>query len=166
VRLLLGWNAGSSVRIDWVPVQISALLTEVFDSVFGRERGDIMQLHIDSDVNTWHVPEVHLRQALVNVFKNAEQAMAGRNNMKLVVHCFRGSEAGELCINVHDNGPGFSSTAKEQAFDPFFTTKGVDEGTGLGLYISYYLLEQIGGKIQIEESVNGASLTIKIPGRK
>ena len=52
----------------------------------------------------------------------------------------------------------------KKVFDPFFTTKGVGSGTGLGMAISFGIIEEHGGLIEINSKVNeGSSLTIKLP---
>ena len=65
---------------------------------------------------------------------------------------------------VIDNGSGMCRETVNQIFTPFFTTKGRDKGTGLGLFISYNLVNEIGGTIKLEsEDGKGATVTIRIP---
>ena len=67
-------------------------------------------------------------------------------------------------FTVEDNGPGFTKEERERAFEAFFSTKQVGLGTGLGLYISYYLLSQVGGRIAIDEHYGpGAKMLIALP---
>lgn len=165
VKLLVGFGSGGKTSADWSKINTKSWLEELFNSALPKSSKVKLQLHVDGSVNEVFVPEIPLRQALINVFQNAEQAMRQQEHALLLVHCFHNGETGEFCVSVHDNGPGFSPEARERAFDPFFTTKAPGDGTGLGLYISYYLLEQIGGTIQIEEAAYGASVVIKIPER-
>jgi two-component system sensor histidine kinase RegB len=161
VGLLLGYS-GSSTRVDWVSVNLRQWIEEIFISVFGKERLGALDLQLDELPQAVSLPEVSLRQVLVNVFRNAEQALRNQTP-RISVSCFRDFETAEFCLRIADNGPGFSAEARERAFDPFFTTKSQQEGTGLGLYISYHLLEQIGGRIQIEDAPVGAVVVVKVP---
>ena len=70
---------------------------------------------------------------------------------------------GCLQVSISDNGPGFTKEEREKAFEAFFTTKKQGFGSGLGLYISYYLLSQVGGRIAIEEpSGPGARMRVTL----
>jgi signal transduction histidine kinase len=65
---------------------------------------------------------------------------------------------------ITDNGPGFAKEERDKAFEAFFTTKKQGFGSGLGLYISYYLLSQVGGRIVIDEhSGRGARMRVTLP---
>ena len=60
-------------------------------------------------------------------------------------------------IDVIDNGVGIPEELRGKLFDPFFTTKDPDKGTGLGLSISHNLIEQIGGRIEVESELGKGS---------
>lgn len=67
-------------------------------------------------------------------------------------------------LRVQDNGPGISPAMREQIFDPFFTTKRRSQNLGLGLSISYNIIQNFGGKLIVEESYDqGASFCIQLP---
>ena len=67
-------------------------------------------------------------------------------------------------ITVSDNGPGILPDVLERIFIPFFTTKDAGRGTGLGLSVSYGIIEQHGGKIEVLSSPGkGSSFTILLP---
>jgi len=72
----------------------------------------------------------------------------------------------EICVEIHDNGPGMPKEVLQNIFDPFFTTKEVGKGTGLGLSISYSILEKLGGRILVaSEEGQGTTFTIYLPVR-
>jgi signal transduction histidine kinase len=85
-----------------------------------------------------------LQQVLMNVFVNAIQAMP--KGGRLVVRTGLREKFAE--ITIEDTGMGISSEARGKIFDPFFTTK--PDGTGLGLSIVYRIMEEHGGKVEIE----------------
>jgi two-component system NtrC family sensor kinase len=99
-----------------------------------------------------------LRQALLNVVRNA--AEAGARNLELSLT----AEDGEVRLALTDDGPGMSDDEVERAFDPFFSTKA--SGTGLGLAITKQILEDHDGTIRVDSALgHGATLTLVLPER-
>ncbi len=68
-----------------------------------------------------------------------------------------------LEIRFTDNGPGIDPAHIKQVFDPFFTTKEVGHGTGLGLSVSYMIIENGGGTIQAISPEDGSEFRIVLP---
>lgn len=67
-------------------------------------------------------------------------------------------------VSIHDNGIGISEQVQSRMFDPFFTTKPVGQGTGLGLAVSYRVMEQQGGQLECRSQLNkGAEFTVIVP---
>jgi signal transduction histidine kinase len=99
----------------------------------------------------------------MNLGINAIHAMAGGGT--LTVHTW--SEGDMIHLEITDTGTGISKINLQRIFDPFFTTKDVGEGTGLGLSVSYSLIERMGGAITVEsEEGKGTSFHIAIPDLK
>lgn len=98
--------------------------------------------------------EVRLGQVLVNLISNAADAMAGQTEKRLVV---RVEEGAGTVIRVRDTGPGIE--APEKIFDPFYSTKevGASEGMGLGLSISYGMVQSFGGAIRGRNAIEGGA---------
>ena len=113
--------------------------------------------------------EVRLGQVLLNLITNALDAMQGRETRHLTVAIDRGI-GGRHRIRVADTGPGIA--APERIFDPFYTTKEVaapeadgtgEEGMGLGLSISYGLVQSFGGRIRgRNRPEGGAEFTVEL----
>ncbi len=103
-----------------------------------------------------------LKQVLVNLLVNARQAISGSGNI-LVKAAYEPSNR-EIRVSVSDTGCGISPKVLDRIFDPFFTTKPVGEGTGLGLSVSYGIIQDHGGKIEVqsEEGV-GTTFTLILP---
>ena len=67
-------------------------------------------------------------------------------------------------ISVKDTGTGMTEEIRKKIYDPFFTTKEVGKGTGLGLYISYGIIEKHNGKIEVFSKIGeGTEFVITIP---
>ncbi len=100
-----------------------------------------------------------LREVFVNLIVNAVDAMpfGGR----LAISCERQEE--RLRLRFSDTGMGMSEEVRERIFEPFYTTKGM-QGTGLGLAVSYGIIERHGGHINVESEVGkGATFEIDLP---
>ncbi|WP_372603422.1 ATP-binding protein [Actibacterium sp.] len=100
--------------------------------------------------------EVRLQQVLLNLVSNALDAMTGQDRPRLEITL---SHQGDLVhLSVHDSGPGI--TEPEKIFDPFYSTKevGQSEGMGLGLSISYGLVQSFGGAIRGRNHPEGGAV--------
>jgi len=70
----------------------------------------------------------------------------------------------QLLISFHDNGKGIPAEILDKIFDPFFTTKTVGSGVGLGLSITYSIVQEHNGKIDVKsDKNNGTEFTISLP---
>ena len=72
-------------------------------------------------------------------------------------------EEDRFILTVTDNGPGIPDDVRDKVFDPFFTTKPVGEGTGMGLAISFKIIDAHQGEIKLVERERGAQLRVEIP---
>ncbi len=100
-----------------------------------------------------------LREVFVNLIVNAVDAMP--TGGKLSIGCVQ--EGSRLKLQFRDNGTGMPEDVRQKIFDPFFTTKGA-QGTGLGLSVSYSIIERHEGSISVASEVNsGTAFTIELP---
>jgi two-component system NtrC family sensor kinase len=104
--------------------------------------------------------EKQVEQVFISMLLNAGQSMPGGGTIRIET-C---TENGEFnCIKITDTGTGITEENLGKIFDPFFTTKN-DRGAGLGLSISYGIIERHGGKIEVQSNAGkGATFTIKLP---
>ncbi|MEE9116733.1 MAG: PAS domain S-box protein [Thermoplasmata archaeon] len=103
-----------------------------------------------------------LNQVFMNLIMNSSQAM-GKGDIWLKTW----SDEGSVYVQIRDNGKGIPEEKVTKIFDPFYTTK--VEGTGLGLSLSYRIVQAHDGDIKVESDVGkGTTMTIKLPteGRK
>jgi two-component system NtrC family sensor kinase len=102
-----------------------------------------------------------LQQVLLNLILNAEHAMRGERERRLVIAARHDVEAGAVELSVTDSGHGIDPANLSRVFDPFFTTREVGQGTGLGLSICYGIVRDHGGHIGVE-SRRGCGTTFRI----
>lgn len=108
------------------------------------------------------IPEIE--QVLLNLLKNAAQAMTGQEGAREIrIRTFR--ENAMAVIRIADTGPGIPETIVQKIFEPFFTTKEIGEGTGLGLSVSHSLITaNHHGELTVESSPgNGTCFIIRLP---
>jgi signal transduction histidine kinase len=76
----------------------------------------------------------------------------------------RYAEAGWVEVSIKDNGRGIAEDIQAKLFDPFFTTKPMGKGTGLGLFISYQIVEKHGGQLICQSQPDqGTAFILKLP---
>ncbi len=104
--------------------------------------------------------KVRLQQVIMNLVGNAADAMAGQRRKRCITITIQHVK-NRVHLKVRDTGPGLARP--EQVFDPFYTTKTVGEGLGLGLSISYGIVQSFGGDISGQNHASGgATFTVKL----
>ena len=104
-----------------------------------------------------------LNQVFMNILNNAIQAIPDeQENAQIVVKTETLDK--NLLVRLSDNGSGMSEEVKQRIFEPFFTTKPVGVGTGLGMSISYGIIEKHNGKLSVETALGqGTEFSISLP---
>ena len=102
---------------------------------------------------------LRLEQVMINLLSNAIDAMEGSPRPDVLVEIAEPVE-GRVEIRVSDNGPGLSDAVMPLLFDPFFTTKDPGKGLGLGLSISFNIIEDFGGRMRAENRSQGGATFI------
>jgi C4-dicarboxylate-specific signal transduction histidine kinase len=108
-----------------------------------------------------------LEQVLINLMVNARDALLGKREkdpeFKPWISVYAEQDEQSVRLWVEDNGGGIDPRLLERIFEPFFTTKPVGVGTGLGLSVSYGIVENMGGKLSVRNSSAGARFCIELP---
>lgn len=119
-----------------------------------------------------HVDAGQIQQVLTNLIVNAIQAISDQGTVTVALHqqlaqrpdAASNQKETYCCISVTDNGAGIREQDREHLFEPFFTTKDVGEGTGLGLSVSYGIIQDHGGWIDVQsEPGQGSCFTVYLP---
>lgn len=104
--------------------------------------------------------EVQLQQVIVNLLRNAFDAMQGSASPKVVVDAH--AEHRSVVVRISDNGPGIDPKDANKLFQTFYTTK--SDGMGIGLSISRSIVEASGGTLELDEPVlSGATFRLELP---
>ena len=116
-----------------------------------------------------------IQQVLLNILRNGAEAMqegsrheaeqGTRSGPRFVLRLAHEREAGMVRLEIEDNGPGMDEATRRRIFEPFFTTKPTDQGTGLGLSVSYFIItENHGGRMSVESTPGrGTRFIIRLP---
>lgn len=121
-----------------------------------------LTVELDPEVPVVRIDEGQLRQALLNLVRNAADAVAEIGGGRVTL-ATRRRAAGGVAIVVEDDGPGMTPDVIGKIFDPFFSTK--EGGTGLGLALTHEIIREHGGSIEVDsEPGRGARFTVELPG--
>ena len=140
-------------------------LGALVSSVMEFSRGELALAKVDLElVIVPDLPEVaadesQIRQALLNLVRNAKEAMPQGGRIRVEV---RGLDASWVRLTVGDSGPGISPENLSKIYDPFFSTK--DKGTGLGLALVQQIVSDHGGRIEVDLPPTGGTVfSISLP---
>lgn len=152
-------NFGRKEPLTFSKVNIDEIVRECFELLEYKLKNIYLKMELDLK-DSYCIDIEALRQIVVNIGLNAIQAMPDGGNLtvktsKRITH---------IVITIEDSGQGIDRAILDKIFDPFFTTKDVGEGTGLGLAVTYSLVKQMEGTIEVEsEMEKGTKFTIYLP---
>ena len=121
-------------------------------------QGAVLERNLAPEVAGVRLDQVALEQILVNLLRNALEAMAGKRGR---IRVSTAPLAGAVEVIVEDDGPGVPEDLRARLFSPF--TTGRASGTGLGLHISRSLAEEAGGALDLLENAPGARFRLRLP---
>ena len=103
----------------------------------------------------------YLVQVMMNLAVNARDAMPRGGTLTITTRNLKRGDQREVMLSIEDNGCGMSADIAGRIFEPFYTTKEVGRGTGLGLSVVHGIVEQAGGRMEVESAV-GVGTTMKM----
>lgn len=145
-------------RIELQPESLSEIAVEAARvSGCGVDVG----FEIPAEADGVRVDRVHIQQVIINLVRNAADAMRETGGRDIVISAVRASEA-EVEIRVSDKGGGIAEAVRDRLFSPFVTTK--TEGTGIGLSICRTIVEAHGGRIRaLDRPGGGTQFAFTVP---
>ncbi len=140
--------------------EVNDLLSEILD--FSREEDRVRNIHVETELANQQVyvrtERGRLRQALLNVLKNAREAMPRGGKLKISTEV----KENTYRIVISDTGYGMNDSVKHRTFSPFFSTK--PNGTGIGLAVTREIVEEAQGTIECSSSMGkGTTFTFQFP---
>ena len=128
-----------------------------------REAGIATALRLADGPQPIRCHPVLLEQVLVNLLLNARDSLVANRIAEPRIALSAAAEEGQIDILVHDNGPGIPAPLRGRVFEPFFTTKDSGKGTGLGLAVSYGIVRDSGGSLDLLDGVDGCTFRVRLP---
>jgi len=148
---------------DWHQVDLNQGIDSVLNIL--RIQATRKKVHIETDLDQLPALQCHpaqIHQVVMNLVHNAIDACEERGRVILRTR----SVGSNIEIHVLDNGQGISQDHLNKIFDPFFTTKEPGMGTGLGLSICHAIVEEHGGRIEVDSTVGrGTHFIVHLPIR-
>jgi two-component system, NtrC family, sensor kinase len=125
---------------------------------YKRKKGKQIVTDYATEVPFLNIVRDQLVQVFLNLILNALDATEEGGTIEIKTLC----EAGQLRIDIRDDGHGIAETSRQRIFQPYFTTK--ETGTGLGLFVCRNIMEENGGRIELtDSSPRGTTFTVWLP---
>jgi len=171
-RHLLDFARGGKYKVKSTDIN---KLVQKTSEMFGRTKKEInIHAQYQEDIWTVEVDQGQIKQALLNLYVNAWQAMPEGGELRLQtkntsldenhVKPFKTGPGNYVEISVGDTGTGMDEKTKKRIFEPFFTTKKMGRGTGLGLASVYGIIKNHGGFINVNSEIGkGTTFDIYLP---
>jgi two-component system sensor histidine kinase CpxA len=150
--------------LDWAPVDLDSLLTELADecALEASGRGCEIETSGADGAGIVHGDAELLRRAIENIVRNAIQHAPPGTRILL----YGGTDADSAIVSVRDRGPGVPDRALSKIFQPFYRVDAADRmssGAGLGLAIAQRAIALHGGNVRAENCAPGLRVTIRLP---
>ena len=152
------------------PLELNYLITEILDLYGGLRSNEQLITHLENDLPKIMGDATQLRQVLHNLLQNAQDATSELNGERapqidVRTESIRYSDADgatriAVSLSITDNGPGFDSKVMARAFEPYVTSK--PRGTGLGLPVVKKIVEEHGGRIELQHRKDGPGARVSI----
>ena len=147
---------------EYHDIDVNKLIGESMSLLEHQMRQSRIKLSLDLDPS---IPAIYgnwgkLQQVFINLFLNARDAMPSGGELRV----FSSMNDSMVIIDIEDTGVGISGDDIKRIYDPFFTTKKTGRGTGLGLAVTYGIVQEHGGRIFVDSVPGkGAHFKLKLP---
>ncbi len=161
IRQLLEFSR--QTKTQFKPVNLIEVVDDTIDFIEYKLRKEGIELQKRYSVNQAMVlaDKSQLKQVFLNIILNALQAMDNGGHLLICLHETDDGQA--FSLSFTDSGKGIAKEILDKVFDPFFSTKEIGEGTGLGLSVSYGIIQEHGGSIEVvSKEGSGSTFTVKL----
>ncbi|MFH1830287.1 MAG: PAS domain S-box protein [Pseudomonadota bacterium] len=176
VKRLLAFSSRKKAT-DYKPLKIKQVVKEALDFIRSTLPPTIeIRFHIERDCGTVSADPIQIQQVVMNLCTNACHAMQEKGGIINVevsavdldeefVQAYPRMHAGtHIKLSVTDIGIGMDQSTMKRMFEPFFTTRKEDEGSGLGLFVAYGIVESYAGTITVESELGkGSTFHVYLP---
>lgn len=153
-------HGGQAESEDWVYADVHRGLESTLNIVWSELKYKAELRKNYSTLPTIECLPAQLNQVFLNLLINAGHAIKERGTITIATSC----TDREVCIAIADDGVGIAPDHLKRIYDPFFTTKPVGKGTGLGLALSYGIVQKHQGRIEVESQIGrGTCFRIYLP---
>ena len=160
VHNMLGYARRMEPRLEDVDVNQTINQTIDILRTFAHANHIDIQTDLMDSVPIIAGDQAQLQQVILNLVSNAIDAIGKDGTVSVKSR----ADDSEIRVLIADTGPGIPENMQKKIFDPFFTTKSSGKGTGLGLWISYNIIEKLGGGLSLRSQMGqGAEFTITLP---
>jgi two-component system NtrC family sensor kinase len=160
VHNMLGYARRMEPRLEDVDVNQTIHQTVDLLENYARNNNIDIQTDLSPSLPIIAGDQAQLQQVVLNLVNNAIDAIGREGSISVTSR----ADKTDIRIIIADSGPGIPESVQKKVFDPFFTTKSTGKGTGLGLWISYSIIEKMGGNLALQSREGqGATFTITLP---
>jgi len=160
VHNMLGYARRMEPRLEDIDVNRTINQTVDILENFARTNNIDIQTDLAGNLPITAGDQAQLQQVILNLVNNAIDAIGKDGTVSIK----SSRDPSHITVVIADSGPGIPESMQKKIFDPFFTTKSTGKGTGLGLWISYNIIEKMGGKLSLQSREGqGAAFTITLP---
>ncbi|AEF55890.1 ATP-binding protein [Marinomonas posidonica] len=148
---------------ELTPVCLDTVIRDAIELMSSQIADQNCQLDYQTNASSLYVlaEPIRLEQVMVNLISNAVDALSSASLKQLSIEVHE--QNNKIIIDVSDTGIGIEESQIEQIFDPFFTQKEVGQGLGLGLSISYNIIQDFGGQIRVSSTPEtGSRFTLEL----
>ena len=164
IRALLGFASHNSANAEWAPFQLSQAIQQASALVKHQLEGQLIEVEIDlpEDLPPLVGNVGELEQVFINLMLNAQNAMPAGGTLQISARL----EGEEMEVSFRDSGEGILPEHLDRIFEPFFTTRAGEGGTGLGLAVSYRIVDTHEGRLTVDSKPgDGATFILRLPLR-
>ncbi|HRZ87629.1 MAG TPA: ATP-binding protein, partial [bacterium] len=154
-------------KLEFGPVNINRSLSNVIDFMRSQlmKAKITVEMRCDESLPPVKADQNMIEQSILNILINAWQAMPHGGTLTVTTSLWHTEvEDAQAQIKIADTGYGIAPENMKRVFDPFFSTKDIGKGAGLGLTVSYRIIEDHGGSIAVDSAIGkGTTVTINLP---